>query len=116
MIVALPNSQKPRDRPAFEPDQDYSITNETVDLVRLRDLSGRSEHSDRLQYTWMAFAVVADAAKVTPRRVSEEDVSAEIDRLGLPHKTPTGARQPGQVHRGIDRNEDIDVFRDRLGR
>ena len=63
----------------------------------------------------MAFAIMADATEVTPRRVGEEDVSAKIDSLGLPHKTPTGARRPGPVHRSIDRNEDIDVFRDRLG-
>ncbi len=58
---------------------------------------------------------MADATKVTPRRIGDEDVSAKIDGLGLPHQTPTGARQPGQIHRSIDRNEDIDVFRDRLG-
>ena len=63
----------------------------------------------------MAFAIMADATKVTPRRIGKEDVSAKIDSLGLPHKTPTGARQPAQVHRSIDRNEDIDVFRDHLG-
>jgi hypothetical protein len=65
--------------------------------------------------TWMAFAIMADATKVTPcHLVGEEDVSAKIDSLGLSHKTPTRARQPRQVHRRIDRNEDIDVFRDRL--
>ena len=64
---------------------------------------------------WMAFAIMADATEVTLRRSGEEDVSAKIDSLGLAHKTPTGARQPDQVHRSIDRNEDIDVFRDRLG-
>jgi hypothetical protein len=45
--------------------------------------------------TWMAFAIMANATKVTPSRVGDEDVSAKIDSLRLPHKTPTGARQPG---------------------
>jgi hypothetical protein len=77
MIVALPNSQKPRDRPAFEPDQDYSITNQTVDLVRLRDLSGGSEHSDRLQLAtppgaWEIFDVEsAERAKADVAAMSE---------------------------------------------
>ena len=65
--------------------------------------------------TWMAFAIMADATKVTPRSIGEEDVSAEVDSLGLSHKTPTGTRQHGQVHCSIDRNEDIDVFGDGLG-
>jgi hypothetical protein len=80
-----------------------------VKMVPLPAMLGVAEN------TWMAFAKMADATKVTPRRIGEEDVSAKIDSLGLPHKTPTGARQPGQVHRSIDRNEDVDVFRDRLG-
>ena len=80
-----------------------------VKMVPLPAMLGVAEN------TWMAFAIMADATKVTPRRIGEEDVSAKIDSLGLPHKTPTGARQPGRVHRSIDRNEDIDVFRDRLG-
>ena len=65
--------------------------------------------------TWMAFAIMADATKVTPRRIGQEDVSAKIDGLGLPHKTSTGPRQPGQVHRRVDCNEDVYVIRDRLG-
>jgi hypothetical protein len=80
-----------------------------VKMVPLPAMLGVAEN------TWMAFAIVADAAKVTPRRIGEEDVSAKIDSLGLSHKTPTGTRQPGQVHRSIDRDQDIDVFRDRLG-
>jgi hypothetical protein len=42
--------------------------------------------------TWMAFAIMADSTKVTPRRIGEEDVSAKIYGLGLAHETPTGAR------------------------
>jgi len=80
-----------------------------VKMVPLPAMLGVAEN------TWMAFAIMADATKVTPCRVDEEDVSAKIDILGLPHKTSTGARQPGQVHRSIDCNEDIDVSRDRLG-
>ena len=63
----------------------------------------------------MAFAIVADATNVTPGRIGEEDVSAKIDSLGTSHKTPTRTRQFGQVHHTIDRNEDVDVFRDHLG-
>jgi hypothetical protein len=66
-----------------------------VKMVPLPAMLGVAEN------TWMAFAIMADATKVTPRRVGEEDVSAKIDSLDLPHKTPTGARQPGQVHRRI---------------
>ena len=80
-----------------------------VKMVLLPAMLGVTENA------WMAFAIMADAAKVTPRHIGEEDVSAKIDSLGLPHKTPTGVRQPGQIHRGIDCNEDINVFRDRLG-
>ncbi|MGB5180915.1 MAG: hypothetical protein WBO12_01795 [Xanthobacteraceae bacterium] len=63
----------------------------------------------------MAFAIMTDATKVAPGRVGQEDVSAKIDSLRGPHKTPTSARQSGQVHRAFDRNEDINVFWDRLG-
>ena len=80
-----------------------------VEMVPLPAMLGVAENS------WMAFAIMADATKVTPRRISEEDVSAKIDSLDMPHKTPAGARQPGQVDRSIDRDEHIDVFRDRLG-
>ena len=80
-----------------------------VKMIALPAMLGVAEN------TWMAFAIMADATKVTPRPIGQEDVSAKIDGLGLPHKTPTGARQPGQVHRSIDCNEDIDVSRDRLG-
>jgi hypothetical protein len=62
----------------------------------------------------MAFAIVTDATKVAPG-LGQEDVSAKIDSLRGPHKTPTSARQCGQVYRAFDRNEDINVFWDRLG-
>ena len=75
-----------------------------VKIIPLAAMLGVAEN------TWMA-----DAAKITRRRIGEEDVSTKIDSLGLSHKAATGARQPVQVHRRIDRNEDIDVFRDRLG-
>ena len=80
-----------------------------VKIIPLAAMLGVAEN------TWMAFAIMADAAKITRRRIGEEDVSTKIDSLGLSHKAATGARQPVQVHRRIDRNEDIDVFRDRLG-
>lgn len=64
--------------------------------------------------TWMAFAIMADAAKVRSRRIAKEDVSAKINGLGLSHKSPAAARQPGQLHCRIDCNEDVDVFRNRF--
>ena len=79
-----------------------------VKMVPLPAMLGVAEN------TWMAFAIMADTTKVTPRRIGEEDVGAKIDSLGTAHKTPTRARQPGQIHRSIDRNENIDVFRDCL--
>ncbi len=80
-----------------------------VKMVPLPAMLGVAEN------TWMAFAIMADTTKVTPRRIGEEDVGAKIDSLGTAHKTPTRVRQPSQIHRSIDRNKDIDVFRDRLG-
>jgi hypothetical protein len=63
----------------------------------------------------MALAIMADATKVAPGRIGEEDVRAKVDSLGPSHKTPTSARQSGQLYRSIDRNQDIDVFGDGLG-
>jgi hypothetical protein len=34
--------------------------------------------------TWMAFAIMADAAKVPPSRIGEEDVRTEVDGLSRP--------------------------------
>jgi hypothetical protein len=63
----------------------------------------------------MAFAIMTDATKVAPGRVGQENVSSKIDSLRGPHKTPTSARESGQFHGAINRNEGIDVFWDRLG-
>ena len=79
-----------------------------VKMVPLPAMLGAAEN------TWMAFAIMAHTTKVTPRRIGEEDVGAKIDSLGTPHKTPTRARQPCQIHRSIDRSGNIDVFRDCL--
>jgi hypothetical protein len=65
--------------------------------------------------TWMAFAIMADATKVPPSRIGEEDVGTEVDGLSRSLKASASARKFGQIHRTIDRDKDIDIFRDRLG-
>ena len=64
----------------------------------------------------MTLPIAADATQVAPGRISEKDVRAQIDGLGRPHKLPTDARQFGQLHCDINRHQEIDVLRDRLGR
>jgi hypothetical protein len=77
-----------------------------VKMVPLPAMLGLAENA------WMALAIMADATKVAVSRIGEEDVSAKIDSLGAPHKTPTSACQFGQLHGTIDCNDDIDVFGD----
>jgi hypothetical protein len=77
-----------------------------VKMVPLPAMQGLTQNA------WMALAIMADATKVAASRIGEEDVSAKIDSLGTPHKTPTSARQFSQLHGIIDCNEDIDVFGD----
>src|SRR5262249_29606870 len=48
-----------------------------VKMVPLPAMLGVAENP------WMAFAIMADATEVTPRRIGEEDVSAKIDSLAL---------------------------------
>jgi hypothetical protein len=64
----------------------------------------------------MTLPIAADATQVAPSRVSEKDVGAQIDGLRRPHKLPADARQLGQVDCAIDRDQEIDVLWDRLGR
>src|SRR5215469_15806726 len=64
----------------------------------------------------MTLPIAADATQVAPSRVSEKDVGAQIDGLSRPHKLPADACQLGQLHCAIDRDQEIDVLRDRLGR
>jgi hypothetical protein len=44
-------------------------------------------------------------------RIGEEDVGAEVDGLSGPFETPASARKFVQIHRIIDRDEDIRVLR-----
>ena len=62
----------------------------------------------------MAFAIMADATEVPSSHVGEEDVGAEVDGLSRSFEAPTSARKFAQIHRTVDRDEDIGVFRNRL--
>src|SRR6516225_11689893 len=62
----------------------------------------------------MALAIMADATEVASSLIGEEDVSAEVDGLSRPLEAPTSARKFAQIHRTVDRDEDIGVFRNRL--
>ena len=61
---------------------------------------------------WMAFAIMADATKVPPSRISEEDVGTEVDGLSRSLKAPASTRKCSQIHHTVDRDEDIAIFRD----
>jgi len=65
-------------------------------------------------HAWMALAIMADATEVSSSRIGEEDVGAEIDGLSRPLEAPTSARKFAQIHRSVDRNEEIGVLRNRL--
>src|SRR5262249_38594341 len=64
----------------------------------------------------MAFAIMADATEVPSSHIGEEDVRAEVDGLSRSLEAPTSARKFAQIHRTVDRDEDIGVFRNRLAR
>src|SRR6266702_3814693 len=65
-------------------------------------------------HAWMALAIMADAPEVASSHIGEEDVGTEIDGLSRPLEAPASARKFGQIHRTVDRDEDIGVFRNRL--
>ena len=65
-------------------------------------------------HAWMALAIMADATEVASRHIGEEDVGAEVDGLSRPLEAPASARKFAQIHRTVDRNEDIGVFRNRF--
>lgn len=65
-------------------------------------------------HAWMALAIMADATQVASRHIGEEDVGTEVDGLSGPLEAPASARKFAQIHRTIDRDEDIGVFRNRL--
>src|SRR5262245_23199295 len=62
----------------------------------------------------MAFAIMADATEVPSSHVGEEDVGAEVDGLSRSFEAPTSACKFAQIHRSVDRDEDIGVLRNRL--
>ncbi len=63
---------------------------------------------------WVTLAIMADATEVMSGHISEENVCAKVDGLSRPHKAPASARQFSQIHRPIDYEEEVDVFRDGL--
>jgi hypothetical protein len=65
-------------------------------------------------HAWMALAIMADATEVASSHIGEEDVGAEVDSLSRSLEAPTSARKFAQIHRTVDRDEDISVFRTRL--
>jgi len=65
-------------------------------------------------HTRMALAIMADATKITTSYIGEEDVGAEVDGLSRSLEAPTSARKFAQIHRSVDRDEDIGVLRNRL--
>jgi len=67
-------------------------------------------------YAWMALAIVTDATEVSSSHIGEEDVGTEIDGLGRSLEAPASARKFAQIHRVVDRDEDIGVFRNRFAR
>src|SRR5260370_7327750 len=65
-------------------------------------------------HAWMALAIMANATEVASRHIGEEDVGTEVASLSGPLEAPASARKFVQIHRTVDRDEDIGVFRNRL--
>src|SRR5437870_8706789 len=65
-------------------------------------------------HAWMALAIMADATEVASSHIGEEDVGTEVDGLSSPLGAPPSARKFAQIHRAVDRDEDIGIFRNRL--
>ena len=65
-------------------------------------------------HAWMALAIMADATQVASGHIGEEDVGTEVDSLSGPLEAPASASKFVQIHRTVDREEDIGVFRNRL--
>jgi hypothetical protein len=65
-------------------------------------------------HAWMALAIMADATEVASSHIGEEDVGAEVDGLSRSLEAPTSARKFTQIHRTVDHDENISVFRKRL--
>jgi hypothetical protein len=62
----------------------------------------------------MTFAIMANETEVPSGRIGEEDVGAEVDGLSGSFEAPTSARKFAQIHRTVDRDEDIGVLWNRL--
>jgi len=65
-------------------------------------------------HPWMALAITANATEVPSSPIGEEDVGAEVDGLSRSFEAPTSARKFAQIHRTVDRDEDIGVLWNRL--
>jgi hypothetical protein len=62
----------------------------------------------------MTLAIVADAAEVFRIFIYQEDVRAEIDLLAGALQASTDAREISEVHRWVDRDEDVGILRNRF--
>ena len=65
-------------------------------------------------HAWMTLAIMADATEVASSHIGEEDVGAEVDGLSRPLEAPANARKLTQIHRTVDRDEEIGVLWNRL--
>src|SRR6516165_5480803 len=65
-------------------------------------------------HAWMALTIMADATEVASSHIGEEDVGPEVDSLSRPLEAPASACKFGQLHRTIDRDEEIGVLWNRL--
>src|SRR5262245_4410137 len=65
-------------------------------------------------HAWMALAIMAEATEVAASHIGEEDVGAEVDALSSPLEAPANARKLTQIHRAVDRDEEIGVLWYRL--
>jgi hypothetical protein len=65
-------------------------------------------------HTWMALAVMTDATEVASSHIGEEDIGTEVDSLGRPLEASANACKFTQIHRTVDRDEHISVFRNRF--
>ena len=58
----------------------------------------------------MALAIMADATEVVSSHIGEKDVGAKVDGLSRSLETPANARKFAQLHRAIDRDENIGIL------
>ena len=65
----------------------------------------------KARHARMTLAIMTDASEVTPSRISEEDVSAEVDGLSRSFEASASTSKVGQIHLMINRHKDIGIFR-----